>query len=74
VFCSGKCECALFGEYVDDLNKKFGKGHDNQPVVIIQFAKVKIFRGFFFLIVNLLIHVFVLGTYKLMFGMNDLYR
>jgi hypothetical protein len=38
----------LFGEYVDDLNKKFGKGHDNQPVVIIQFAKVKIFRGFFF--------------------------
>ncbi|WJX41220.1 hypothetical protein P8452_28607 [Trifolium repens] len=22
---SGKCECALFGDYVDELNKKMGK-------------------------------------------------
>ncbi|GAU43363.1 hypothetical protein TSUD_82090 [Trifolium subterraneum] len=41
---SGKCECALFGDYVDDLNKKMGKSHEGLPVVVIQFAKVKIFR------------------------------
>ncbi|GAU24575.1 hypothetical protein TSUD_149160 [Trifolium subterraneum] len=40
---SGKCECALFGHYVDELNKKMGKENEGLPVVI-QFAKVKIFR------------------------------
>jgi hypothetical protein len=42
---SGKCECALFGDYVDDLTKKMGKSSPGLPVVVIQFAKVKIFRG-----------------------------
>jgi hypothetical protein len=42
---SGKCECALFGDYVDELNKKIGKTSAGLPIVIIQFAKVKIFRG-----------------------------
>ncbi|PNX85493.1 replication factor A protein, partial [Trifolium pratense] len=41
---SGKCECALFGDYVDELNKKLGKTSGGLPVVVIQFAKVKIFR------------------------------
>ncbi|MCH94099.1 replication factor A protein, partial [Trifolium medium] len=41
---SGKCECALFGDYVDVLNKKIGKTGEGLPVVVIQFAKVKIFR------------------------------
>ncbi|MCH80240.1 replication factor A protein [Trifolium medium] len=42
---SGKCECALFGEYVDELNKKMGKSSTGGlPIVVVQFAKVKIFR------------------------------
>ncbi|PNY06911.1 replication factor A protein [Trifolium pratense] len=41
---TGKCECALFGDYADDITKKLGKGPGGIPVVVIQFAKVKIFR------------------------------
>lgn len=41
---SGKCECTLFGNYVDELQKLMGKVVDGSPVVVIQFAKVKIFR------------------------------
>ncbi|WJX44051.1 hypothetical protein P8452_31078 [Trifolium repens] len=41
---SGKCECTLFGDYVDELNKKIGKSVVGLPIVVIQFAKVKIFR------------------------------
>jgi hypothetical protein len=44
-FNSGKCECALFGDYVEELNKKMGKADEGLPVVVIQFAKIKIFRG-----------------------------
>jgi hypothetical protein len=42
---SGKCECALFGDYVDQLNKKMGKSGEGLPVIVVQFAKIKIFRG-----------------------------
>ena len=28
---SGKCECALFGDYVDDLNKKMEKSSKGLP-------------------------------------------
>jgi hypothetical protein len=42
---SGKCECALFGDYVDELKKKIGKSAVGLPIVVIQFAKVKLFRG-----------------------------
>ncbi|CAJ2673126.1 unnamed protein product [Trifolium pratense] len=41
---SGKCECALFGDYVEELNKKMGKADEGLPVVVIKFAKIKIFR------------------------------
>ncbi|PNX68439.1 replication factor A protein, partial [Trifolium pratense] len=42
---TGKCECALFGEYADELSKKIGKSAvSGLPVVVVQFAKVKIFR------------------------------
>ncbi|KAK2365938.1 replication factor A protein [Trifolium repens] len=41
---SGKCECALLGDNVDELNKKIGKSVVGLPIVVIQFAKVKIFR------------------------------
>jgi hypothetical protein len=44
-FNSGKCECALFGDYIKELNKKMGKAGEGLRVVMIQFAKVKIFRG-----------------------------
>jgi hypothetical protein len=42
---SGKCEIALFGHYVDDLTKKMDKLFGGLPIVVVQFAKVKIFRG-----------------------------
>jgi hypothetical protein len=44
-FDSGKCEIALFADYVDDLTKKMGKSSGGLPIVVVQFAKVKIFRG-----------------------------
>jgi len=47
VFCSGKVKCALFGEYVDLLKWLIGEKLDGLWVLIIQFAKVKIFRGMF---------------------------
>ena len=42
---SGKCEVALFGEYVDILTKLMLSVENGLPVFLIQFAKVKIFRG-----------------------------
>ncbi|WJX48939.1 hypothetical protein P8452_35436 [Trifolium repens] len=41
---SDKCECALFGDYVDEFNKKIGKSVVGLPIVVIQYAKIKIFR------------------------------
>ncbi|XP_057418858.1 uncharacterized protein LOC130713073 [Lotus japonicus] len=40
-----RVECALFGAYVDELANFLGNGELNNPVVIIQFAKVKSFQG-----------------------------
>jgi hypothetical protein len=51
---SGKCECALFGDYVDQLNKKMGKSGEGLPVIVAQFAKIKIFRG------NIILNLFLL--------------
>jgi hypothetical protein len=42
---SGKCECVLFGDYVDDLNKKMGKSSGGLSIVVVQFAKIKTFRS-----------------------------
>ncbi|XP_045823690.1 replication protein A 70 kDa DNA-binding subunit B-like isoform X2 [Trifolium pratense] len=42
---SGKCECALFGDYVHSLQSMLGKAHNGLPVVVVQFAKIKTFRG-----------------------------
>ncbi|KAK2367223.1 replication factor A protein [Trifolium repens] len=42
---SGKCECALCGDYAEDLSKKIGKVFSGLPLVVVQFAKIKIFRG-----------------------------
>jgi hypothetical protein len=50
VYISGKIECALFGDYVDELNKRMGKTSDGLPIVVIQFAKIKIFRGSVFFV------------------------
>ncbi|KAK2416233.1 replication factor A protein [Trifolium repens] len=41
---SGKCEIALFGDYAIDLTKKVDKSSGGLPIVVVQFAKVKIFR------------------------------
>ncbi|XP_045810713.1 replication protein A 70 kDa DNA-binding subunit B-like [Trifolium pratense] len=41
---SGKCEVALFGDYVDILQKKMENTSEGLPVVAVQFAKLKIFR------------------------------
>jgi hypothetical protein len=35
----------LFGNYAEDLTKKVGKLSGGLPIVVVQFAKVKIFRG-----------------------------
>ncbi|XP_020979366.1 uncharacterized protein LOC110271971 [Arachis ipaensis] len=35
----------LFGEYVDQMNHFLGSGYVEQPVVILQLAKIKVFRG-----------------------------
>ncbi|XP_016192846.1 uncharacterized protein LOC107633760 [Arachis ipaensis] len=37
--------CVLFGEYVDELNRFLFSRYAEQPVVVLQFAKVKVFRG-----------------------------
>ncbi|XP_045819253.1 uncharacterized protein LOC123908718 isoform X2 [Trifolium pratense] len=42
---SGKCECALFGDHVDELQRLIGNCPSGLHVVALQFAKVKIFRG-----------------------------
>jgi hypothetical protein len=46
-FTSGKCETALFGDYVDHLKQLMAKVDEGVPVLVMQFAKVKIFRGVF---------------------------
>lgn len=40
-----KCEIALFGDYVDHLKHLImAKADEGLPVLVMQFAKVKIFR------------------------------
>lgn len=43
LLCRLKIKCALFGNY-SFLNSE----NVQQPILIIQFARVKIFRGYFF--------------------------
>ncbi|RYR64927.1 hypothetical protein Ahy_A03g010949 [Arachis hypogaea] len=40
-----RIRCALFGEYVDELNRFLSSGYAEQPVVVLQLAKVKVFRS-----------------------------
>ncbi|XP_020963454.1 uncharacterized protein LOC107607154 [Arachis ipaensis] len=40
-----RIRCALFGEYVDKVNRFLSSRYAEQPVVILQLAKVKDFRG-----------------------------
>jgi hypothetical protein len=42
---SGHCECALFGSYVDELQGLLANAGGSLPVLVIQFAKIKSFRG-----------------------------
>jgi hypothetical protein len=42
---SGKCECALFGDYVDEVKRKLEKSVVGLPIVVVQYAKIKFFRG-----------------------------
>jgi len=44
-FCSGKVECALFGEYAESLKRSMESAGAGMPVVVMQFLKQKIFRG-----------------------------
>ncbi|QHO06288.1 uncharacterized protein DS421_14g453410 [Arachis hypogaea] len=37
--------CALFGDYVNQVNHFLASGYVEQPIVVIQLAKVKFFRG-----------------------------
>jgi hypothetical protein len=45
LFSSGKVDCALFGDYVDELKSLMDRSGEGMPVLVIQFAKIKIFRG-----------------------------
>lgn len=49
----GKVECALFGDFVDELNKNMGKCISGLPIIVVQFVKVKIFRGNVLCLLNL---------------------
>ncbi|MED6214072.1 hypothetical protein PIB30_099444, partial [Stylosanthes scabra] len=40
-----KIRCALFGEFVDQINEFLASGYVEQPMLLVQLAKVKIFRG-----------------------------
>ncbi|WJX62061.1 hypothetical protein P8452_47097 [Trifolium repens] len=42
---SGKCECAFFGDYVDILQGMLVKAGVGLPIVVVQFAKIKMFAG-----------------------------
>ncbi|QHN83855.1 Replication factor-A carboxy-terminal domain protein [Arachis hypogaea] len=44
---SHRIRCALFGEYVDELNRFLSSEYAEQPVVVLQLAKVKVFRGLY---------------------------
>lgn len=44
-YTSHKIECTLFGPYVDELNAFLASGEVENAVVILQFAKVKLFQG-----------------------------
>ena len=51
-----KLEVALFGQFVDEVNNFIANSDVVRPIVAIQFAKVKTFKGcntFFLLIVYL---------------------
>ncbi|QHO58071.1 Replication protein A 70 kDa DNA-binding subunit C [Arachis hypogaea] len=37
-----RIRCALFGEYVDKLNRFLSSGYAEQPVVVLQLAKIKL--------------------------------
>jgi hypothetical protein len=43
---SGKCECAFFGDYVDILQGMLVKAGAGLPIVVVQFAKIKMFAGY----------------------------
>ncbi|KAL4300188.1 hypothetical protein AHAS_Ahas17G0175900 [Arachis hypogaea] len=40
-----RIRCALFGEYVNEVNRFLSSWYAEQPVVVLQHAKVKVFRG-----------------------------
>ncbi|QHO23734.1 uncharacterized protein DS421_12g366110 [Arachis hypogaea] len=40
-----RIRCALFGEYVDELNQFLSSGYAEQPVVVLQLAKVKVLEA-----------------------------
>jgi hypothetical protein len=42
---SGECECALFGSYVDEFQSLIDRSGGGLPVVVIQFAKIKLVQG-----------------------------
>ncbi|RYR08858.1 hypothetical protein Ahy_B05g076697 [Arachis hypogaea] len=42
-----RIRCALFGEYFDELNRSLSFGYAEQLVVVLQLAKVKVFRGLY---------------------------
>lgn len=44
-FVSVKIEIPIFGDFVDEVNNFIATGDTQQVVVVVQFAKVKTFKG-----------------------------
>ncbi|RYR14971.1 hypothetical protein Ahy_B04g071696 [Arachis hypogaea] len=40
-----KMRCALFGEYVDEVNRFLASGYVEQPIVVLHLAKVNFYLG-----------------------------
>lgn len=44
----GKVKCAFFGNYVDIVKQFIATNGDELPVVVVQFGKIKSFKGIVF--------------------------
>ncbi|KAK7244618.1 hypothetical protein RIF29_39443 [Crotalaria pallida] len=42
---NGKVECTLFGDFVDQIKTFLKNGHFLAPMVVLQYAKMKIYKG-----------------------------
>lgn len=49
-FCSGEFHCALYGEYVSRFQGTLSTSSEGLPIVVIQFAKIIVDKGLYFVV------------------------